>query len=195
MRRRGAAAARTRQAIVDAVHQLLEAPEAGRLTLDEVARAAAVTRATVYNQFGSRRALLTAAFADQGRLVRYDRVIEAASIGDPREALRTTIEEACRAWETIPRAVRRVLALAELDPEIGQVVSRYERSRRVRIASLARRLGAPAGAAEAAAVLGALTNPLTYYQFRDGAAPSAAARRLYRVTVAALGLDHRKERP
>ena len=59
MRLRRITAAQTRTAILDAVHALLAASDAGRLTLDEVARKAGVTRATVYNQFGSRQALLT----------------------------------------------------------------------------------------------------------------------------------------
>jgi AcrR family transcriptional regulator len=189
MRRRSAAAARTRAAVVNAVHELLDAPDAGRLTLDDVARAAGITRATVYNQFGSRQALLAAAFADQGRLVRYDRVLDALAIDDPRAALQTTIRETCRAWDTIPQAVRRVLALAELDPEIGAVVAGFERSRRARMAPLARRLDAPIGATEAAAVLGAMTSPLTYYQFRTGAGPRVAARRVFHAIVAALGLE------
>ena len=46
MRLRRITAAQTRTAILDAVHALLAAPDAGRLTLDEVARKAGVTRAT-----------------------------------------------------------------------------------------------------------------------------------------------------
>jgi AcrR family transcriptional regulator len=195
MRRRSAAAERTRQAIVSAVHRLLEAPEPGRLTLDEVARSAGTTRATVYNRFGSRRALLTAAFADQGRLVRYDRVIAATALADPRGALEATLREVCRAWEARRTAIQRVLALAILDPEIGAVVERYERSRRTQMRSLAHRLASPAGPAEAAAMLGALTSPLAYYQFRAGAGPRAAARRMKGAVLAALGLGRAGARP
>ncbi len=193
MGRRGVAAAQTRAAIIEAVHGLLEAPDASRLTLEEVARAAGITRATVYNQFGSRRALLTAAFGDQGRLVRYDRVIAATALGDPREALHATLREVCRAWETIPQAIRRVLALAVLDPEIGEVVDRYERARRAQMAALARRLAAPVGAEDGAAILGALTNPLAYYQFRADAGAQLAARRLEHATMTALGLEQEPE--
>lgn len=193
MRRRGQAAAVTRTAIIDAVHRLLDGADASRLTLDEVARAAGVTRATVYNQFGSRRALLTAAFSDQGRLIRYDRVIAATATADPHEALRATVWEVCRAWETIPQAIRRVLALAVLDVEIGDVVDRYERARRAQMATLANRLEAPVGAATAAAVLGALTNPLTYYQFRADASAPLTARRLEDAVFAALGLSPEQE--
>ncbi len=188
MGRRGVASAQTRTAIIDAVHRLLEAPDLGSLTLEEVARAAGITRATVYNQFGSRRALLTAAFSDQGRIIRYDRVIAATALADPRDALHATLREACRAWERAPKAIRRVLALAVLDQEIGDVVDRYELARRAHMAELAHRLNAPVGAQESAAILGALTNPLVYYQFRADTGAAVTARRLEHAVIAALGL-------
>jgi hypothetical protein len=97
----------------------------------------------------------------------------------------------CRAWDTIPRAIQRVLALATLDPEIAAVVDRYERGRRAQMATLARRLAAPVGDATAGAVLGALTNPLTYYQFRAGVSAAVAAERLKHVVMTGLGLVRR----
>jgi AcrR family transcriptional regulator len=170
------------------VHALLAEPGAGSLTLDEVAGKAGVTRATVYNQFGSRQTLLTAAFADQGRLIRYDRVIAATEIVDPQAALSATLREVCRAWETIAPSIQRVLALAVLDREIGLVVERYEQARRAQMAGLAQRLDAPVGATAAAAILGAMTNPLVYFQFRADGGAAAAARRLRHTAMAALGV-------
>jgi AcrR family transcriptional regulator len=188
MRRRRETTRQTRTAILDAVHALLAAPDAGTLTLDEVARKAGVTRATVYNQFGSRHALLTAAFSDQGRLIRYDRVIAATGIDNPRAALKATLRETSRAWETIAPSIRRVLALAALDAEIGAVVDRYEQARRAQMAGLAERLDAPVGAAAAAAILGAMTHPLVYAQFRGDTSAAVAARRLSHTVLSALGL-------
>jgi AcrR family transcriptional regulator len=193
MRRRHVAVARTRSAIIDAVHALLNAPRSSALTLEEVARAAGVTRVTVYNQFGSRRAVLLAAFADQGRLIGYDRVVAATALPDPGRALQTTLNEVCRAWNVIPRAIQRVLALAVLDPEIGAVVNRFEGARRAQMASLAVRLDAPVGAAAAASILGALTHPQTYFQFRVDAGPEAVARRLEHVALTALGVSRQAE--
>ena len=175
MRLRHITAAQTRTAILDAVHALLAAPDAGRLTLDGVARKAGVTRATVYNQFGSRQALLTSAFSDQGRLIRYDRVIAATEIAEPSAALSATLREACRAWETIAPSIRRVLALQVLDPEIGLVVDRCEQARRAQMSGLAQRLDAPVGR-QPQRRFGAMTNPLVYFQFRaDGSAASGSA--------------------
>ena len=189
MQRRGLAAGQTRAAIIEAVHTLLNAPRSSNLTLEEVARAAGVTRVTIYNQFGSRRSLLTAAFSDQGRLIAYDRVVAATAMPDAGLALRATLHEVCRAWDVIPRAIRRVLALAVLDSEIGDVAERYERARRTQMAALARRLEAPVGPSAAAAILAALTHPQTYFQFRADAGAKTAARRLEQVVLSALGFS------
>ena len=57
------------------------------------------------------------------------------------------------------------------------------------MSGLAQRLDAPVGAAAAAAILGAMTNPLVYFQFRADGSAAAAARRLSHTVVAALGFD------
>ena len=56
MSRRGAEAAATRERILDAAHRLLGRMDAGGLSLEEVARTAGVSRATLYKRVGSRRA-------------------------------------------------------------------------------------------------------------------------------------------
>jgi len=62
---RAAAAGITRKRIINAASALLGAPKGFEgFSLDAVARKARVTRLTVYNQFGSRRALLEEVFDD-----------------------------------------------------------------------------------------------------------------------------------
>src|SRR5215831_12357742 len=60
--RRTVTAERTRARLLKAASAMLAAPDG--ISLDAVARRAGVTRLTVYNQFGSRRALLEAVFDD-----------------------------------------------------------------------------------------------------------------------------------
>ena len=69
--KRDAKAAETRARLVAAALAILGEPGGHLLSLDAVARAAGVTRLTVYNQFGSRNGLLEAAFdaiAERGNL-------------------------------------------------------------------------------------------------------------------------------
>jgi AcrR family transcriptional regulator len=195
MSRRGADAATTRADIIAAAHRLLDHPKMSTLALDEVARAAGVTRVTLYNHFGSRSALLAAVFEDQGRLIGYDRVRAAQQQQDPVDALTSTLRELGRAWSSKPRAIRRTLALAVADPEIEQLVMRYERYRRGEIGTLAQRLAesghlaASVSVAEAAALLGALTS----FQFFDVLSlldgPVVATQRLIHLAKSALGID------
>ncbi len=194
MRRRSADAAATRLEIIAAAHRLLNDPKGGTLALDEVARAAGITRATLYNHFGSRSSLLASVFEDQGRLIRYERVRAAQQHHVPREALASTLRELGRAWSCQRRALRRTLALAVIDQEIEQLVMRYERYRRDEIGLLAHRLGeagllgAGVTTAEAEAILGAITS----FQFFDVLClvddASAATRRLLHLATSALGL-------
>ena len=139
MRARTEAAAATRAAILTAAHRLLNRPGGTALTLHEVAAEAGVSRATVYKSVGHRQQLLAAVFEDQGRLIAFDRVLAAMAIVDPRTAVIATVRESCRAWSVMPNAIRKTLALAALDVEIDELVRAYERSRRARLTSLARR--------------------------------------------------------
>ena len=136
MRTRARVAAGTRASILEAAHRLLNQRDIPALTLQEVAAAAGVSRATIYKSVGSRVRLLAAVFEDQGRLIGFDRVLAAIQMDDPAVAVVATVRESCRAWSVMPDAIRKTLALAALDAEVGQLVRDYERHRRARLAAL-----------------------------------------------------------
>ena len=136
MRRRSRLAENTRARIIDAAHALLNRPSGARLSLPEVAAAANVTRATIYNRVGSRADLLRAVFEDQGRLIEFERVLEAMELPDPAERVLRTVQESCRAWAVRPMEIRSTLALSAMDPEVRELVEHYEKSRRRRLASV-----------------------------------------------------------
>lgn len=194
MQSRREAASATRRRIVDAAHGLLARPDSGALELVEVARAAGVSRATIYNSIGSRADLLAAVFVDQGRVIGFERVLGAMALEDPARALVATVRESCRAWSVEPDAIRRTLALAVIDPEVGRLVDRYEGDRRERMAALARRArraGVTAPALSARDVTATLTLLTSFQAFDhhlvDGDA-EAATRRLTGTARRALGL-------
>lgn len=192
-RRRAEQSRQTRSGIIAAAHELLGDRDAPQLTLDEVARAARVSRATVYNQFGSRRALLAAVFEDLGRVIGYERVQAAQRMEDPRIALEMTIREACRCWSSRRTAIRRILALGVLDREIDELNARYEQYRRAEIGGLAKRLEEAhllRGIAlhDASVVLGALTGPYAFDLVGGDNAPDLAADRLVHMAGASLGI-------
>lgn len=201
MRTRTRAAAGTRAAIVDAAHRLLNQRESTALTLQEVAAAAGVSRATIYKSVGSRARLLAAVFEDQGRLIGFDRVLAAIQMDDPAVAVVATVRESCRAWSVMPNAIRKTLALAALDAEIGQLVRTYERHRRARLAALARRVcraaakGTRPRVRDAAATLALLTSFTTFDQLRLEHDTSRSTDLLLRMARALLGIAHDLESP
>lgn len=194
MRKRDRAAKGTRAAIIAAAHGLLNQADGSALTLQEVADAAGVTRATVYNSVGSRRELLAAVFEDQGRLIRYDRVLEAMRVDNPATAIVETVRASCRAWAVIPEAIRKTQALAAVDAESRELVEQYERYRRGELATLARR-AVVAGAvdrslkeADVTATLAVLTGFQAFDQLRLDHSARAATDRLVRMVKASLGI-------
>lgn len=201
MRTRARVAAGTRASILEAAHRLLNQRDSTALTLQEVAAAAGVSRATIYKSVGSRARLLAAVFEDQGRLIGFDRVLAAIQMDDPAVAVVATVRESCRAWSVMPDAIRKTLALAALDAEIGQLVRDYERHRRARLAALARRAcraGAPGTrpqVRDAAATLALLTSFTTFDQLRLEHDRRRSTDLLVRMAKALLGIGHEIEPP
>jgi AcrR family transcriptional regulator len=127
---RTAAAVAKRDRVIQAAARFLREEESiAAFSLDAVAKAADVTRLTVYNQFGSRRGLLEAVFDDiarRGGLVRLD---DALAEPDPREGLRQLIRIFCEFWGGDP-AVGRLHDAMAIDPEFAQaLLERNERRR------------------------------------------------------------------
>jgi AcrR family transcriptional regulator len=161
--RRDAAAERTRAKIVKAAVAILGAVDGiGEYSLDAVARKAGVTRLTVYNHFGSRRALLETVFdtiAERGGLFQ---IAEVMAGSDPRAGLRRIVAIFCDFWSSDVDRLALLHAAGANDPEIAvSMQERLERRRQV-LSVLVRRIAAgrlkPAAAADLVDVLFALTS-------------------------------------
>jgi AcrR family transcriptional regulator len=127
---RAKAAEQTRERIVAAAATLLRSRAAGQFSLEAVAKAAGVTRLTVYNQFGSRRALLEAVFDDRAALGRLHRLREAMSDADPQTGLRRLIEIFCDFWSSDQHAIASLHQASSGDPEFeASIRARNERRR------------------------------------------------------------------
>src|SRR5256714_15497348 len=93
---RDVAAADKRDRVIDAAAKSLR-KHAGiaSFSLENVAKAAGVTRLTVYNQFGSRRALLEAVFDEIARQGGLAGIADAMAMPDPLMALDRVVEIFC----------------------------------------------------------------------------------------------------
>jgi AcrR family transcriptional regulator len=120
-----------RRRVIQAARALLaESTTYTAFTVDAVAKRADVARATVYYQFGSKTGVLEAlcdSLAERGQMT------ELASIftePDPRQALRGFIAAFARFWASDRLVMRRLRALAALDPDVAAVIeARDERNR------------------------------------------------------------------
>ena len=116
--RRDAAASATRERIVAAAAAILGAADGIRkFSLDAVAKKAGVTRLTVYNQFGSRRALMEAVFDERAARGGLYRIVEAMQDPDPQAALRLIIGIFCDFWNSDPGTMRLLHAAGASDAE------------------------------------------------------------------------------
>jgi len=131
--RRDASAARTRQRLLRAAARLLRSPQGLRaLSLDSVARAAEVSRLTVYNQFGSRRGLLEAVFDERAERGGLHRIPEALAEPDPRVGVARLIEIFCAFWDFDREPLARLFSASVADPELRRSLrARNERRRKV----------------------------------------------------------------
>jgi AcrR family transcriptional regulator len=128
---RAEAASEKKERVVQAAARFLrEADSITGFSLDAVAKAADVTRLTVYNQFGSRRGLLEAVFDDIARRGQLFRLNDAMDEADPWKGLELLIAVFCDFWGGDP-AVARLHDAAAIDQEFAlALLERNERRRR-----------------------------------------------------------------
>jgi len=197
MSRRSRAVEAAREQVSSAAHQLLADPACHELSLDAVARAAGVTRATLYNQFGSRAELLVAIFRDLGQRMKAERIYAAMRLPDPMGALDSTLRESTRAYSREQRVIRKLFAFAALDGEVQAEVTRSERTRRQSLAHLAARLSERGQlrvtVEDATALLASLTSFQAFEAWSFDAGPRITEQRLQKLAHAGLGISHGKE--
>jgi AcrR family transcriptional regulator len=154
-----------RRRILDAARELLRVSAAyPGFTVDAVARRADVARATVYYQFGSKTGLLEAVcddLAEAGGMADLARVFTSPA---PDAAIRDLITAFAGFWAADRVVMRRLRALAALDPDVGAVIAARDQRRREGLTVLVARLPAGTGpvAEQAVQMLYALTSFETF---------------------------------
>jgi len=131
MGQRQTAADKTRERILAAARKLLLAENFSAFTMEAMARAADVSRLTVYYQFESKAGLLKALYnyiARRGEMARLADVFREG--GDPLKMLQDFILVFAHFWASDRDVIRRLHALGAIDAEIGQSLrARNERRR------------------------------------------------------------------
>lgn len=193
--RRAAEATRTRARIVKAAAAMLAAK--GAMSLDAVARKARVTRLTVYNQFGSRRALLEAVFDDLAARGGLHRIPGAMSGPDPYVALRQIVGIFFEFWSGAPEALVRLQGAAASDAEFAASLRARNERRRHLLTVLIERMDEgkptrPNKVGEAVDILFALTSFAFYAELTaNGRSASAACRLIQNLAIDVV--KHRRD--
>jgi AcrR family transcriptional regulator len=168
-----------RRAIPQSIDRVLEAAEHliredafHSATMEELAAAAGVSRATVFNRFGSKLGVLQALFTRAMEGPEMDAIQEALELEDPVAALETVIEAACAIWESQGYIHEQLEAIIVLEPDASALVDRQQQDQRVEIQDLVRRLAKAGrlrpglGEARAAATLHMLTSLDSFLRLR-----------------------------
>jgi AcrR family transcriptional regulator len=120
---RQAATDKTRARIIEAARELLLAEEGvARFSMEAVARQADVARMTVYYQFGSKNGLLDALADDLAARGGMQGIAAVFHESEPLAALDTLVAIFARFWASDRLIMRRLRALAVLDPEMEQAI-------------------------------------------------------------------------
>lgn len=101
-----------------------------RMRMEDVAKRSGVTRATVFNQFGSKLALLQSIAAEAGQRSRSQATFEAQKLPDAYEAFGRSLIEAYRFFAAERMMFRQIISLAAVDPEAKELVAGFEQNRR-----------------------------------------------------------------
>jgi AcrR family transcriptional regulator len=154
-----------RRRILDAARELLRTATAyPGFTVDAVARRADVARGTVYYQFGSKTGLLEAICDDLAEAGGMADLAHAFTNPAPEAAIRDFITAFAGFWGADRIVMRRLRALAALDPDVGAVIAARDQRRREGLAVLVARLPRSTGvtAEQTVRILHALTSFETF---------------------------------
>jgi AcrR family transcriptional regulator len=140
-RRRAEAAEDTRRRILEAAAARLRSAPSRPVGLDAVASDAGVSRSTVYLAFGSRAGLFDAVAADALQRGGHRRLVEAVADADPAAAMRGGLRAGAAMYAADPDVFRALFSMCALGEDVtGGTIRRWERTRAIGVARLARRL-------------------------------------------------------
>jgi AcrR family transcriptional regulator len=134
VRRKRSAPAASRQKVIDAVHSLLSEAAFHDSTVEDVAVRAGVSRATVYQQFGSRVGLVDAMCET------FDATPELLALRDA-ETLEEWVRLATAFWAREEKVLIQLYGVAAVDPAAQALVERQRRDRRSELVRMLKRLG------------------------------------------------------
>ena len=171
-RARGRGTAESTDRVLDAAERLIQDEAFHTATMEQLAAAAGVSRATVFNRFGSKLGVLEALFMRAMEGPEMQAIQDALAIEDPVAALRAVIEAACDIWEAYGSVHLQLQAIGTLEPQANALIEEQGELQRAEVEALTRRLAKAArlrsglSQTRAAATLHMLTSLETFTWLR-----------------------------
>ena len=126
--------------VLEAAERLIDDDAFHAATMDQLAGAAGVSRATVFNRFGSKLGVLEALFTRGMEGPEMEAIQEALALEEPIAALEGAIEASCVIWERYGRVHEQLQAIAILEPQARALCLRQKDEQRADLQALTRRL-------------------------------------------------------
>jgi AcrR family transcriptional regulator len=158
--------------VLDAAEHLISEGEFHSATVEALAEKAGISRATVFNRFGSKLGVLEALVERCFTGPEMRAIKEAVELEDPVAALEAMIEPSCAIWETRGIIVEQLYAIVVLEPGAAALIDEIEADQRSGLQGLTRRLARAdrlrpgLGEARAAATLHMLTSLESFLRLR-----------------------------
>jgi AcrR family transcriptional regulator len=169
---RGRRGAQSVDRVLEAAERLVRDDAFHSATMDELAAAAGVSRATVFNRFGSKLGLLQTLFTRSTESPEMAAIHDALAIEDPVAALDALIGAVCAVWEAHGYIHQQLRAIVVLEPDASAPLEEHEREQRRDLQALSRRLARAGrlrprlGEARATATLQMLTSLESFLTLR-----------------------------
>jgi AcrR family transcriptional regulator len=126
--------------VLEAAEQLIKKNAFHLATMDEIATASGVSRATVFNRFGSKLGVLQALFSRAIEGPEMEAIRRALEIEDPVESLEAVIGASCAIWESQAFVHEQLQAIVVLEPDASVLIDQQRQDQRADLQLLARRL-------------------------------------------------------
>jgi AcrR family transcriptional regulator len=190
--KRKESADKNRTRVLEAAEYLLANEGMAEFSMDAVAREVGVTRQTIHNQFGTRSELIEELFDQMALRGGIAQMATAMTQTDPVQMLQRFVGVFGQFWSSQRVAIRRIRALATLDPELDRIVRARNERRRLAatrvVDLLCKRFGKPLPAERARAVdfLFAITSFEFFDSFVGNQRPAQACDFIVRVVMRTL---------
>jgi AcrR family transcriptional regulator len=158
--------------VLGAAERLMRDDAFHAATMDQLAAAAGVSRATVFNRFGSKLGLLQALFTRATESSEMGAIHEALAIEDPVASLEALIGAVCAVWEAHGYIHEQLHAIVVLEPDASAPLEQHRQEQRRDLQGLTRRLARAdrlrpgLGEARATAALHMLTSLESFLRLR-----------------------------